>query len=147
MTDIYPKAYKEVIEILKYVPQDSLNKIPETMLKMFKSKMDKEYNFSIDINKKLAEQEFLKETKAILANIYRDYWAAPLEKQNIIEKEKQDRIIIEDKKREKYNPNDILKKKQNKSESINKKQTNLPMKVQQGFFKKIIDFIKNLFKR
>lgn len=32
MEDNYPKAYKEVIEILKYVPQESVNKIPNLSL-------------------------------------------------------------------------------------------------------------------
>ena len=34
MEDNYSKAYKEVIEILKYVPQESVNKIPEEMRTM-----------------------------------------------------------------------------------------------------------------
>ena len=47
----YHKAYKEVIEILKYLPQESVNKIPKTMLKTFENKMDKDYVFKVDTNK------------------------------------------------------------------------------------------------
>ena len=83
MEDNYPKAYKEVIEILKYVPEESVNKIPQTMLDTFKTKMDKEYNFIVDINKAFEEQELLEETKAIFANIFRDYWATPYQKEKI----------------------------------------------------------------
>ena len=36
MEENYHKAYKEVIEILKYVPQESVNKIPKTMLVLAK---------------------------------------------------------------------------------------------------------------
>ena len=147
MNDNYPKAYKEVIEILECVPSENLNLIPKTMIEMFKTKMDKEYEFSMDINKRLEEQELLQETKAILANIYRDYWATPIQKQSIVEKEKQDRIVIENKKREKYNPNDIFKKKTVKNECANPIQSNLPIEVKQGFFERIIFFIKNLFKK
>ena len=59
MENNYPKAYKEVIEILKYVPKQSVDKIPQTMIDTFNSKMDNNYNFSIDINKSFEEQELL----------------------------------------------------------------------------------------
>ena len=98
MEDNYPKAYKEVIEILKYVPEESVNKIPQTMINTFKDKMDKEYNFSVDISKSFEEQDLLEETKAIFANIFRDYWATPYQKERIEAKEKYDR-----KKEEKEN--------------------------------------------
>ena len=99
MEDNYPKAYKEVIEILKYVPQESVNKIPNEMLETFKIKMDNNYNFSIDINKKLEEQNLLDETKAILANIFRDYWATDYQRERIKAKENYDRQKIEEEKK------------------------------------------------
>lgn len=49
--DNYPKAYKEVIEILYFLPQESVNKILQTLINMFKVKMDKNYDFEIDISK------------------------------------------------------------------------------------------------
>ena len=49
MEDNYSKAYKEVIEILNYVPQESVNKIPQTMIDTFKAKMDVNYDFKVDI--------------------------------------------------------------------------------------------------
>ena len=75
MEENYHKAYKEVIEILKYVPQESVNKIPKTMLETFEKKMDKDYVFNVDINKSFEEQNLLEETKDIFAVIFRDYWA------------------------------------------------------------------------
>ena len=63
MEENYHKAYKEVIEILKYVPQESVNKIPKTMLETFEKKMDKDYVFNVDINKSFEEQNLLEETK------------------------------------------------------------------------------------
>ena len=35
MEDNYTKAYKEVMEILKFEPQDSVNKIPKIMIEVF----------------------------------------------------------------------------------------------------------------
>ena len=91
MEDNYSKAYKEVIEILNYVPQESVNKIPQTMIDTFKAKMDVNYDFKVDINKSFEEQVLLDETKAILANIFRDYWATPYQRERIEAKEKYDR--------------------------------------------------------
>lgn len=156
MKDNYSKAYKEIVEILKYVPKESVNKIPKEMRDMFEAEQLKAYNFQIDTEKTFEEQELLEETKAILANIFRDYWATDYQKARIIEKENQDREEWERQKREKYNPNDIFKNRnattndsdicqdiQEKSnEEYNKK---LPMEVKESFYKKIINFFKNLF--
>ena len=80
MEDNYSKAYKEIIEILKYVPEESVNKIPQDMMEIFKANMDKDYEFEVDVNKSFEEQKLLKETKAIFANIFRDYWATHTKK-------------------------------------------------------------------
>ena len=72
MEDNYQKAYKEILEILKYVPEESVKKIPQEMRDMFEKEQLKTYDFQIDTNKTFEEQELLEETKAILANIFRD---------------------------------------------------------------------------
>jgi len=149
MEDNYPKAYKEIIEILKYVPEESVNKIPKEMRDMFEAKQLKTYTFQIDTEKTFEEQEILEETKAILANIFRDYWATDYQKARIIEKENQDREEWERQKREKYNPKDIFNNiiiNQNVQEQLSEEYNkNLPMEVKESFYKKIINFIKSLF--
>ena len=57
MEDNYKKAYKEVIEILNFVPKESVDKIPQRMIDTFKAKMDQNYDFKVDINKSFEEQE------------------------------------------------------------------------------------------
>lgn len=156
MEDNYSKAYKEIVEILKYVPEESVNKIPKEMRDMFEAEQLKTYDFQIDTEKVFEEQELLKETKAILANIFRDYWATDYQKARIIEKENQDREEWERKKREKYNPNDIFKNRststnnddtsQNIQEQLNEEYNkSLPMEVQkQNIFQRLLSFIKKL---
>lgn len=154
MEDNYAKAYKEIVEILKYVPEESVNKIPKEMRDMFETEQLKTYNFQIDTEKTFEEQELLKETKAILANIFRDYWATDYQKARILEKENQDREKLERQKREKYNPNDIFKNRnpnnndisQNIQEQLNEEYNkNLPMEVQkQNIFQRLLNFIKKL---
>lgn len=148
MGDNYPKAYKEVIEVLNYVPQESVEKIPQSMIETFKAKMDKDYNFIVDINKSFEEQDLLDETKAIFANIFRDYWATPYQKERILEKEKYDRQKLENEKVQKYNPDDIFKKKQQirENETAENYDENLPMEVKkENLYRKIINFFKRFF--
>ena len=83
MEDFYPKAYKEVIEILKYLPEEDVKKIPEEMINMFEKNMDKEYKYTINKNKPFNEQIMLKETREILAILYKDYWANEKQKERI----------------------------------------------------------------
>jgi len=149
MEDNYSKAYKEVIEILNFVPKESVDKIPHTLIDTFKAKMDNNYNFSVDINKNFEEQELLDETKAIFANIFKDYWATPYQKERIIAKEKYDRQKEEEIKRQRYNPDSIFTK-QEEVEYVKKQETeainNLPVEVKKKhFFDRLIDFIKRIF--
>ena len=157
MEDDYAKAYKEVVEILKYVPEESVNKIPTELLETFRENMDKDYRFIVDVEKSFEEQNILDETKAILANIFRDYWATEQQRERIIEKENKDREIDEARKREKYNPNDLFKNRpgihteptpeETTNEVTNgEEEDNLPVEVKkEKFFEKIIGFFKKVF--
>lgn len=145
MEDNYQKAYKEILEILKYVPEESVKKIPQEMRDMFEKEQLKTYDFQIDTSKTFEEQELLEETKAILANIFRDYWATPYQKERIEIKEKYDRQQSEEQKRKIYNPNDLFKNKNNRNPDF-EKLSNLPIVVKkESFFKKIINFFKKKF--
>ena len=145
MEENYHKAYKEVIEILKYVPQESVNKIPKRMLETFEKKMDKDYVFNVDINKSFEEQNLLEETKDIFAVIFRDYWSTPYQRERIKAKEKYDRQKIEEEKANKYNPNDIFKNKEKDNVVVN---NNLPVEIKkENFFKKLISFIKKIIRK
>ena len=146
MENNYPKAYKEVIEVLKYVPRESVDKIPKTMIDTFNRKMDNNYIFSIDINKSFEEQELLEESKAILANIFRDYWATPYQKERIQAKEGYDWQKIEEEKKNNYNY-DIFKKNNKTDDKENESvENNLPIEVKkEKFYNKIINFFKKIF--
>ena len=145
MEDKYPKAYKQVIEILKYVPQESVDKIPQEMIKTFKINMDDKYDFKIDISKSFEEQDILEETKAILANIFRDYWATPEQKERILEKERNEREIEENKKREKYNPDNLFKKRSTQQEEYVVTNEVAMVEYKEPFLKRIFNKIKRKF--
>ena len=145
--DNYSKAYKEIVEILKYVPEESVNKIPKEMSDLFEGEQLKTYNFEIDTEKLFEEQELLEETKAILANIFRDYWANDYQRKVIIEKENMDRIKWEE---EKYDPKDLFKNNQknfNKQNNYDKVDVNLTVIKKENSFKKLIDKIFKSLKK
>ena len=97
----YACAYREVIEILKYTNQDDVNKIPSEKLLLWLDNMKEDYNFEIDEEKPLSEQNISKEAKAILANIFKEYWATDYQKQRIEEKEKYEKQLSQLKNQEK----------------------------------------------
>ena len=145
ITKEYARAYTEVVEILKYIPDVDVQKIPKEKLDFYKNNMDNEYHYTIDLTKEFEEQVMSDITKAILSNIFRDYWATPYQKERIKEKEKYDLEKLEEEKRNKYNPDDIFKNKV-KTETV--ENTNLPVVTQkETFFKKLIRFIKKFIKR
>lgn len=149
MQDTYSKAYKEVIEVLNFVPKEAIDKIPQIIINTFKAKMCNDYDFKVNVNKSFEDQDLLDETKAIFANIFRDYWATPYQKEKIEANEKYDRQKMEEEKRNKYNVNNLFadKIKTNKNNPKEYILSNLPMEIKKvGFFRKIIKFIKNFLK-
>lgn len=140
MENIYPKAYKEVIEILNFVPEESINKIPKSVLDTFKTKMDINYNFTIDLNKKIDELELLDETKAILANIFLDYWATPSQKEKINNINNYARKELNEYKESKYSKEDIFKNDKIKNVE---KHIDLPIENEkEKFYTRILKLIK-----
>ena len=148
MEDNYSKAYKEVMEVLNFVPKESVHKIPQTMINTFKAKMDKNYDFKVDINKSFEEQDLLEETKAIFANIFRDFWATPYQKERIEAKEKYDIEQMEKEKYQKYNPDDIFKNRKQtiQQEEVASKTVSM-VEYREPLFKRILNKIKNIFNK
>lgn len=109
MEDTYEKAYKEVIELLKFFPKESVRKIPQEKLELYLKNMDRTYDYKVDTTKSFEEQKMSEKTKAIFANIFRDYWATDYQRERILAKENYDRQKREEERRNKYNPDDIFK--------------------------------------
>lgn len=139
----YKKAFKEVYEILKYVSNEDLRKIPSEILITIKENMQLNYEYKIDNINNFQNQEISEIAKAILSIIYRDYWATEEEKYEIKIKENREKNEIEKEKREKYNPNDIFKKRRNiDSNTIENVEL---IKYKENIFSKIVNFFKKYF--
>ena len=144
----YACAYKEVIEVLKYTKREDVNKIPKSRILLWRTNMNKDYDFKIDTTKTLEEQNLSKEAKAIIANIFKKYWATDYQKERIEAKEKYDIEQIEKEKYQRYNPDDIFKnRKQNIQQEEVASKTVSMVEYRESLFKRILNKIKNIFNK
>lgn len=97
-----PKAYVEVLEILKYIPKDDYDKVPNYIIENMQHEMDRSYACELNFVDGFENQKLLEETQAILAVFYRDYWASDEQKKKLKEIEALERKIAEEEKVKKY---------------------------------------------
>jgi len=147
------KAYTQVIEILKYLPEDIVSKIPKYLIVSYESKKDLNFHFEFDPDQALENQNLFPETAEILADIYKNYWAS--------EEEKKDLIIGANLKEENINNSvyDLMKNSnivantyQNTTissivtEAQKPDDSLLPTTIKkENFFNKLINFLKKIF--
>lgn len=145
----YAVAYSEVLEILKYVPIEDYNKIPESKINLFKANANYENTFKYDPNKTLEEQNVSKIAKGIIILLFRDYWANEKQKNKIIVKQNYDRMKLEEAKRAKYSNNIFQNINNYKQENNAEKSTRINevaiVEYKESFFKKCINKIKEKF--
>lgn len=145
----YRKAFTELYEILKLMPQELLDKIPSKFLDMIEDERDKEY--FITIKEPLEEQNLKNETIIILGLIYRDFLCSPEEKKRLQERDAKElqeaQKSLEEELRKKYNSDDIFKNKQDKPKNKQVKENRLTVIQEEKWYKKIFNIIKDLFNR
>lgn len=136
------KSYKEVLTYLSLLPPTELKKIPPEKLEIYAKYMDDSYDYKIDSSRPMQSKKMMEETKAILSNIFRDYFANDYQKQRILAKEKSDLQKIEQIKKEKYDPYKILEKR-----NKNKVEIKELVLYKHSYLKELIKKIKKLFKK
>lgn len=146
----YAIAYKEVFEILKYIPNADYNKIPKEKIELYKTMQDKNYNFKYDPSKTLDEQNVSKRAKAIIGLLFRDYWATDIQREKILAKQKYERQRIEEEKAQNYQYEDLFKKNRTEIQQTEVKADveNVSLvEYKESVFTKILNKIKSIFKR
>lgn len=106
----YAKAYREVIEILKYFPKEEYIKIPKEKIEFYKNNMDSDYNFTINPEIDLSKQSISPEANAIIINLFTDYYATEEQKAKIKKILYLNQKKKEEEKRERYKYDDIFPK-------------------------------------
>ena len=139
----YKDAYTEVYEILEQLDEEEYNKIPSNVITAIRENRNTEYEFELDDESELKEQELLTETKAILFNIFRDYLSTPEQKEKIIKMQAEERLKNEQKKANQYN-SDLFANKQ-KVQSGEIEHTEL-IEYKENIFKRIFNKIRQFFR-
>ena len=141
----YGIAYKEVLEILKYIPIEDYNKIPKDKIELFETNANKDYIFNYDPNKTLNEQNVSKIAKGIIAILFRDYWATETQRQKIINMQNYERRKLEEEKLKKYNPDNLFKNSSTENISETIKEKALIETKKEKFYEKILKLLKKFF--
>lgn len=145
----YADALAEVAVILDYLEDNDYNKIPKEVIEIIEKYKNEDYIFEYDEDVELKNQELLTETKAILYNFFRDYWANPQQKEKIKQWQHEDRIKAEIKKQEEYEYKELFPNKKVSDlrfENITENNKQL-IEYKENIFKKIINKIKEIFTR
>lgn len=147
MVDIqYANAYTEVLEILKNISQEDYNKVSKGKINLFEHNANKEYIFNYDSTKTLEEQNVSKTARAIIAILFRDYWATD-EQRNKIKAFQNNKIHqIEEENRQKYNTDIFKNRKNSAAEVINEQAENMQLvEYKENIFKRILRFFRKMF--
>ena len=147
MVDIqYANAYTEVLEILKNISQEDYNKVPKGKINLFEQNANKEYIFEYDSNKTLEEQNVSKTARAIIAILFRDYWATDEQRNKIKAFQKNKRHQIEEENKQKY---EVFKNKANIAniKEIEQAENMQLVEYKENIFKRILVFFKKMFRK
>lgn len=142
------EIYSEVYQVLNLLGNDYIDKLPTSLINMLKEKREINYNPEYTDAIPLNEQNIKKETMAIIALLYLNYWCEDenekLEIKQIL-KSNEDRYQLELRKR--YNLDNIFKNYEQESKKveadIDDKTSMIPYK--KSILKKIINKLKSAF--
>ena len=144
MVQVYREAFTEVNEILKYLSEDLLKKIPKEFIDNIKENMSTSYVLKYDNTKGINEQNLKQETRAILSVIYRDYICDENIKKEIIQKDRKEWFDLETKKE--HGNIDVFPQKPIKN--LNTKENEaLQVVKKQNIIIKIIEKIKIMWRK
>ncbi len=146
----YNKRLVEVDEILKYLSEEDLLKIPEDIRQLIKDNKDKEYTWQYDETKPLKDQNVSRDTIAFLSYLNMEYLLNEKQKQFMQQMHEMNERKLEEEKAEKYKVDDLFKRNVTKQEEQKNEevvQETALVEYKESFFAKIVNKIKSFFKR
>ncbi len=145
MNNSYAKAYTEVLEIINHFSEDEYKKIPKEKIDFYEKHKDREYDFKINPNIDLAEQNISRKTNAILVSLFRDYFATAKQKEILKNLLQQNQEKLEKEKYLKYNPDNIFNKSYDNNINDSKDEVALVEIKNEVWYRKIVNFFKRIF--
>lgn len=148
MREEYLKAFSEVEQIIKLMPESLQKKIPDRFKNIIST--EKSQAYIPNIKESFEKCNIMEKTKIVLAVIYRDFLCSEEEKKEIKLKDSQKLMEYEEELREKYNTDNIFLNRntiQYSSEEVKTDQTAIVEYKEKKFLQKLFDKIKHIFKR
>lgn len=153
VTKEFAEASAEMNEILKYMPDEEIEKIPSKLREFFKEVESKDYVTNINPNMPLDKQQIKEKTKDIIALIYRNYWCSEEERKELDQKLIENDKKFEEELREKYNPDNIFKnnvtttkKEESEVKEAKIEQSLVPQETGK-WYQRFLDMVKKWFKK
>ena len=122
MKKVY-QAFTEISVMLNHMDNEIINKIPKSFILFIEKNKDLKYKVNIDWSKKINDQPLLKETRIILALLYRDYICSLEEKNKLLKLDYKELKIQELVRNKKYDLK--LKNIKNKTVQYSKEKNNM----------------------
>lgn len=147
MNNSYAKAYTEVLEIINHFSEDEYKKIPKEKIDFYEKHKDRKYDFKINPNIDLAEQNISRKANAILVSLFRDYFATAKQKEILKNLLQQNQEKLEKEKYLKYNPDNIFNKSYDNNIKDSKDEVALVEIKNEVWYRKILNFFKRIFSK
>ena len=153
MREEYKIAFGEVLEYLKYISKEEVDKINPQFMSYLKENAVNIPENDKDYSKPMYEIDFSPEAKTVLVFMAYKYWSnSEEERKELLDILNQNEEKYDAELREKYNPDNIFKnvEKTNDTNETNENKeliTEEDAKKSRNIFNKFISFIKNLFKK
>lgn len=138
MESTFEKACTEVLEVLKYLPQDEYKKIPKSKIEFLESRKDINYEFKIDKLIPLEQMNISRKANAIIVVLWEKYFASENQKQKLLVILREN-WIKEERKKEQYSYENLFKEpKKDKNIYL------IPIR-EEKWYEKVYGFIKKIF--
>ena len=136
----YKKCLVELDEILKYLSQEDLAKIPEEIRKAIKEKKDMQYNWEYDESKELKDQNINRKTIAMLSYLNMEYLLNKEQKRFLEELHMANEKKKKKEKAKKYGINNIF------NNNV-KEETALQEIKEKKWYEKLLSFLKKIIRK
>lgn len=138
----YYNAYNEVLEIIKYLNKEDLDKIPDYNFKAMREHANPNYKFVYNPELPMEEQGVSVEARSLIMYLFEKYIATDKQKEALREKKRQVEVLEESMKREKYSPDNIFEEKHIPVEEG----YGIVTYKEKSMFQKMLEKIMNVFK-
>ena len=128
--------------------EEEYEKIPPKFIEVIEENRNKDYKYEINEEQDLSKQPMLRDTKAILLLVFRDYLATPDQRKIVDEWLQADRENIERQKEENYNKRKSWQEDVDHFQIYNSKMSQALSKEnsKRVFFRQVINKIKQYLK-